>query len=309
MADQQGGAANRIEALVGFASSVLAPLSVVSGLLFYFGYVSSRALYEYFGVDVDTVGLSTQDYVMRSPRPLLVPLLVLAVAGVAFSVLHGGLRRRLDVLLRHAEDDDPVAAGAGRERLVQVRRWARSVVLAGQVLMLTGVGLLFSYPALSEWPPYPLVTALLLAIGSALAAYGLRIEGLLGRHERTRVAESFAIYVVLVASLLWATATVAQWSGRGSARYLAVHLDTLPGVILDTGERLYLTTDRLDETRLPTAEGQTFRYRYRRLRLLIQGKDHLFLVPDRWSASNSTIMVPADDHYRLEFRFQSDPPG
>ena len=37
------------------------------------------AKYEYFGVDVDTVGLDTRDFLMRSPQPLLVPLVLLAV--------------------------------------------------------------------------------------------------------------------------------------------------------------------------------------------------------------------------------------
>jgi hypothetical protein len=37
----------------------------VTALLFYFGYVSTRAKYEYFGVDVDVVGLGTRDFLMR----------------------------------------------------------------------------------------------------------------------------------------------------------------------------------------------------------------------------------------------------
>jgi hypothetical protein len=45
----------------------------VKALPFYFGYVSARAQYAYFGVDVDVLGLGTRDYVMRSPQGLLVP--------------------------------------------------------------------------------------------------------------------------------------------------------------------------------------------------------------------------------------------
>jgi hypothetical protein len=62
------------------------------------------------------------------------------------------------------------------------------------------------------------------------------------------------------------------------------------------------------ETALPASEGQTFRYRYRNLRLLIQGKDRMFLVPDAWSASDSTLVVPLDDSVRVRFQFQNDPP-
>ena len=70
---------------MSFAAGIVAPITVVGALLFYFGYVSARAQYEYFGIDVDTIGLSTQDYVMRSPQPLLVPLLVLTLLAVAGS--------------------------------------------------------------------------------------------------------------------------------------------------------------------------------------------------------------------------------
>ena len=64
-----------------FGSTIIAPATLLSTLLFYFGYVSSRAQFRYFGLDVDTVGLSTQDYVMRSPQALLVPLLALSLGG------------------------------------------------------------------------------------------------------------------------------------------------------------------------------------------------------------------------------------
>jgi hypothetical protein len=75
MADEQ----SRAERWVSLAAGIVAPVTLSTALLFYFGYVSARSQYEYFGIDVDTIGLSTQDYVMRSPQPLLVPLLVLTV--------------------------------------------------------------------------------------------------------------------------------------------------------------------------------------------------------------------------------------
>jgi len=114
--------------------------------------------------------------------------------------------------------------------------------------------------------------------------------------------------VLVAATLFWSTATIAQWSGRGLARQDARHLDDLPRVILDTKERLYITDPFIKETALPASEGQTFHYRYRNLRLLIQGKDRMFLVPAAWSASDSTLVVPLDDSVRVRFQFQNDPP-
>ncbi|MGH3461601.1 MAG: hypothetical protein ACRDP9_09010 [Kribbellaceae bacterium] len=54
--------------------------------------------------------------------------------------------------------------------------------------------------------------------------------------------------------------------------------------------------------------GQTFNYRYRGLRLLVVGDDRLFLVPQRWTASNTTLVVPLDGDVRVQFQFENDPP-
>ena len=42
--------------------------------------------------------------------------------------------------------------------------------------------------------------------------------------------------------------------------------------------------------------------------LLIQGGDRLFLVPPKWTPSNSTLVIPMDGSVRLQFRFQNSPP-
>jgi hypothetical protein len=274
----------RLERLLGSAASVVAPLSVLSALLFYFGYASSRAQYEYFGVDVDTVGLSTQDYVMRSPQPLLTPLLVLVLLGVALGRAHEYLRDRG----RHL---DRVAGGAVR---------------AGAAGLVAGVALLALYTWLRDWPPYPLLVPIVLAAGAGLLLYGRRVRRSLVPAEPARPGVAALCGVVLAASLFWATATLAEWSGRGAARDLALHPERLPSVILDTKERLYVNWPHVAERALPVVQGQTFRYRYRDLRLLIQGRDRLFLVPVPWSASNTTIVVPmSDGSMRLQFQFQN----
>jgi hypothetical protein len=114
--------------------------------------------------------------------------------------------------------------------------------------------------------------------------------------------------LVVAVSAFWMTATVAQWSGRGLAMYEASRLDRLPSVILDTKESLYLRSPGIQETKLPLSEGQTFHYRYRHLRLLIHGKDRMFLVADKWSAGSSTVIVPLDGAVRVQFQFQNQRP-
>jgi hypothetical protein len=292
---------SQFERYLSLGASVVAPITIISALLFYFGYVSSRAQYAYFGIDVDTIGLSTQDYVMRSPQPLLVPLLVLVMIAVALVALHLW-----------------VTAWLGRARPERARIVTHRALYIGLVVLAAGITLIILYPVLADWPYYNLVTPIIVAVGAGVVAYSWRLVSRLppqpdalpsppGSPALRRMG-LVLLCVLVAATLFWSTATIAQWSGRGLARQDARHLDDLPRVILDTKERLYITDPFIKETALPASEGQAFRYRYRNLRLLIQGKDRMFLVPDAWSASDSTLVVALDDSVRVRFQFQNDPP-
>jgi hypothetical protein len=309
---------------ISSTATIIAPASLLSALLFYFGYVSSRAQYEYFGVDVDAIGLSTQDYVMRSPQPLLVPLLVLVLAGAGLLVLHTMIRQRIESAHTTDPPEDGTAPPGPADRIASA---VRIVAVAGSALLGAGVILLVAYGLVGDWPLYDLVTPLLFTFGGGSMVYAARVGTLLRNRrddpsaaarpaapaapDRTHVLRRTAtilVYTVVAASVFWATATVAQWSGRGQARNAARHFDDLPRVILDTRERLFLRSPGVEETSLPASEGQTFRYRYRRLRLLIVGQDRMFLVPETWSASNSTLIVPLDGSVRVQFQFQNQRP-
>ncbi|WP_284741453.1 hypothetical protein [Amycolatopsis sp. RTGN1] len=281
----------RFERFVEAGKSVIPPLTLLSTLLFYFGYVSARSQYEYFGVDVDTVGLGTQDYIMRSPQPLLTPLLVFAAAGAGAVVVHAAVRRRTRA----------------------ATRLGRAGQVTGLAALSAGLLLLAGYPFLRDWRLYGLVTPLLIAAGSTLFRYGSFVRRLTREPPDPdptplrRVSTALG-YVVIAVSAFWLTATVAQWSGRGLAMYEASRLDKLPSVILDTKESLFLRSPGVQETKLPVSDGQTFHYRYRNLRLLIHGKDRMFLVADRWSAGSATVVVPLDGSVRVQFQFQNQRP-
>lgn len=331
------------ERWVTLAGKVIAPATAISALLFYFGYVSSRSQYEYFGLDVDTIGLTTQDFIMRSPQPLLVPLLVLAVLGAATVLARASIRHRLTSAF---VQPDPEPARTAR-------RWIRRGTTGGLLLMAAGFVLLLLYPLLRDWPWFNLLTPLVIGLGGSVAAYALGAAryaaslepaasaeaatassaeapepaGALAGSAETKVATpaiaswpvpgspvllrpavSVFILVAVAAAVFWATATVAQWSGVGLAQSQAERLDLLPSVILDTKERLFLTSPGLSEVSLPPSAGQTFHYRYRHLRVLIQGHDRMFLVPERWSPSDSTMLVRLDSSVRMQFQFTNQPP-
>jgi hypothetical protein len=228
---------------------------------------------------------------MRSPAVLLTPLFVGALVAVAVALGHAAVRRTI-----------ASATAASPWRLPGYRRLAVGCGIVGRVVLGAGALMLVAYAYLSpRLLLYPLVTPAVLAAGAALTSYGATLDALLGR-RRSRVA-AFALYTVLATSLLWGTSTLAQYSGRGAAIALAAHLATeRPAVILDTKERLYLPTTTVVERVLPPGTDQAFHYRYRNLRLLIQGKDRLFLVPSPWSPGDPTLAVPLDGEVRVQFQ-------
>lgn len=299
------GASGRIERWLSIGGSIIAPATAITTLLFYFGYVSSRAQYDYFGVDVDIVGLTTQDYVMRSPQPLLVPLLGITLACALLLGVHTVVRRRV----------------TQRDRLAGL---ARRTVVVGLAVLVAGVLLLFLYPLLEDWAEYPLVTPSVLVAGGSLTGWGLMqlrrldaeaVAGQGGAERPRRAVDALEVAIVLVwvavaAGVFWMTATIAEWSGRGLGKEQARELRELPSVILDTKERLFLPAGMgVAEMRLqPAEEGQTFRYRYWNLRLLVEGDEAMFLVPNDWNAANTTLLVPVDGNVRVRFQFRNDPP-
>ncbi|MGY0536587.1 hypothetical protein ACW14X_03650 [Nocardioides sp. YJ-D4] len=273
-----------IDRWVSLATSFVAPVTLISAVLFYFGYVAARAQYDYFGLDVDVIGLSTRAYVMRSPQPLLTPMLVLVLGGVAVVAFDHWVRRRA------------------------VEDWFRPLVTivlgAGLVLLAVGTVLLAGFALVGGWTYYALVTPVLLGGGAALVAYALRLRD--GRLEPRIVL----LWVGVAACVIWATATTAQWTGRGLAMEQARNLRSLPSVVLDTRERLYVpATAGVEEVVRPDAGEGDYRFRYWRLRLLIQGDDRMFLVPDTWSAGGTTILVRLDDDVRVQFQFRNSPPS
>ena len=179
-----------------------------------------------------------------------------------------------------------------------VATWVSAGVLGLGVLLVVG------YAWIGSWAYYPMVTPLVLAAGLLGLVWCWRRSGV------RRSARLLAMVAVAVC-VFWATATLAQWTGLGAAQRTARNLDELPSVVVDTPERLYLgvTEDAgVTESALPEEKDQTYHYRYRGLRLLIQTGDQMFLVPDRWTPSNSTLLLPIDD-VRVRFRFVNDPPG
>ena len=170
----------RVERWIKVGTEIITPTTLLAVLLFYFGYVSSQAQYSYFGVDVDTIGLSTQDYIMRSPQPLLVPLLVLPLAAAGLLVLDRAIVGRM---FRAPADEDGIARAQTR-----LRSMIRRLVILGLAVATAGVVLIIIYGYVINWPPYGIVTPMALASGAGLTAYAAHLQ----RYVSTAVPDTSA---------------------------------------------------------------------------------------------------------------------
>jgi hypothetical protein len=114
--------------------TIVAPTTLLTSLLFYFGWSHAYRFYDYFGVNSTLLDLTTQDYLMRALDGLFVPMTVVALAGLVALWGHTALRARL-------------AAGS-RPRVLRIL--GPVMAIAGLALAIGGVSSVFTETALHD---------------------------------------------------------------------------------------------------------------------------------------------------------------
>ncbi|MBB1247201.1 hypothetical protein GL263_27175 [Streptomyces durbertensis] len=280
-------------------AAVVAPTTVVTALLFYFGYVALRARFRYYGVDLDLVDLTLQETLLYGVEVLYPPVLVVALIGLLVTGLHAGVR-----WLLAAPERDVVSGWLGV-----------LLVLVGLLALARGlVGFLVAGVSAGEHFP---VTPLALALGSVAVAYGgwvlhtvaARRHDWSGESDLRQAARRSVGWLALVgvASAFWATNEFAAAHGRGKAEEFAEGLPARPHVLLHTREPLRGVPCGV-EYQDGGDEAGAYRHRYQGLRLLVESGGRLFVVPAHWrdgrdgGTPSRTLVVPYGDEVRVELR-------
>jgi hypothetical protein len=268
------------------ASEVLAvvgPTSILTGILYYFGYVSAKAFYSYFGVGLSALDFSTTNYLVRSADTLFRPLATLLILMVVVFVAHHLLSEALNL------------GGP---------RWARgaafSICVASAVL--AGVGLLGLYTE-----PHGLWSPLSLAISALLLEYSVwtasqyadpppRLGALI--HAGVNLRRGLIAALVLTA-VFWAVTGIAQERGIATARVLELSLRLQPQAVVYSEKDLHLPGPEVGVTALDGGNSG-YGFRYNGLRPLLYANDRWFLLPVGWRHDNgSTMIVLQDDPSRI----------
>lgn len=277
------------ERRVKLFTGILAPTTVLTALLFYYGYVTTAAEYGYFSISMGSLELSYQDILLRSIGALFVPM------GALFLLVLGGLWGHIWL------------EGTARKRWrpQSLRTVAALMMLVGALAFARGVlGVLVPSIAREEWIA---LSPICLGLGATAAVYGRYLlrpsyVGARTSHKWPETASVVAACGLVVLSLFWAANSFAAAYGRGRAAAVAGRLGQKPAVVLDTTERLFMGYPGIDETAIPSDPPQTFRYRYRGFRLLVESHGRLFLVPSQWRRSSGAILViSVGKDVRLQF--------
>lgn len=273
--------------------SIVAPTTLLTALLFYFGRLHVTGFFRYFGVNFTVLDLTVQDYLVRSADGLFVPLTFAAALGLSVIWTHRLVSSRLPAMVQH------------RVRAVL----AVACTVAGTALLISAVAALVGRPLVLASQPE--VGGLSLALGVVLLAYAAGLAPQLlsrspGRPARrvpnaVAVAEWGALFVLVSVGLFWSVGSYAIGVGTGRAQQLEAELPSSRDAVLFSSESLRLEGPGIVEVRCADPD-PGYRYRYTGLKLVLQSGDQYLFLPAQWSTERgAAVLIPRTEAIRLEF--------
>lgn len=281
-----------ISARVQKLTEAVGPTTLATALLIWFGYLATRARFDYFGISLDMTGLSNQSLLLYGLEVVYVPAALICLGALLFIGVHAVVSWRLT---RRPGDVTNTFMAAGLA-LVGVILIARALI--GMFLQDPTTSVVFD------------TTQLALAFGPAAAAYGVHVHG--KNRGRPLMSPRLARYGVLcvlglaVAGLFWAATTLAWLYGTGRGEQDARELPKRAEVILDVKEPLRDIPSGITHIPLSTTgKDPSFAHRYRGFRVLLASGGRLFLVGSGWKLGrDQTIVVPYDSSIRIQLLSQ-----
>jgi hypothetical protein len=287
-----GAPTSVVPQLTRILGTIVAPTTLLTSLLFYFGWSHAFWFFDYFGVNSTLLGLTTRDYVQRSLDGLFVPMTVVACGGLLVLWGHAVLHARL-------------ATGS---RVGVLRMLIPAMAGVGLILAIGGLWSVFATTPLRR---HLVAAPLSLAFGVLLLVYAVHLWRLFtasseGAGRATgppwaAVAEWAAVFVLVGLSLFWAANDYSAAVGRSRARQVVAELPTYPSAVVYSERSLSLHAPGVRETRCHDPQA-AYRFRYDGLKLLLQSGDQYLFLPEGWSSGNGVvILLPRNDSLRLEF--------
>ncbi|SFR05218.1 hypothetical protein SAMN04488564_102723 [Lentzea waywayandensis] len=265
--------------------SLLAPTTVLTALLFYFGTRHATYFCRRFGVHYSVLGLSAPDYLIRSSDGMFVPLTVLAAMGLAtlwgYRFLHSAL--------------------APRTWRALTRRAVPVLVSLGGVLLLLGLAGLAVPTLLYAVPGLP---GLCVALGVILFPVAEHLHATRsGKHVAGVVPVIQWTFTFVLASigLFWAVTDYSAAVGDARGYEYETKLGGMPETVVFTTKDIGVRGPGVTMTTC-TAADTAYKFRYDGLVLVLQSGGQSFLLPKGWNSRDGVALVlPRSNDVRLEF--------
>lgn len=264
---------------------VIGNVTVLSALLVYFGWKRSEVQAAALGIDESLLGMSTQEYILRSVGSVLVLLIVMALFGMLWVLLDRWLSLRIN---RHGAADP-------------VYLWASRLLPAAIVLLP-----LAALIGRDWWPEGAYIGfPLLCAAGLLLLIYALSLRAALpdsvplsaGTDSVLRACTAALVAVALfTAATNYATVEAVQLASAFERQ-----VPNLPGVVIHSVDPLNIEAPGV---RLAHSGNETgYEYRYSGLRLLERVGGQYFLISDEWTRQSGVVVVLRDDEPGVRYEF------
>jgi hypothetical protein len=286
--DSGAGALPQLARVLG---GVVAPTTLLTGLLYYFGWLHAYYLFGYFGVNSTTLGFGTVDYLMRSVDALYMPLTVASLAALL-------------ALWGNAALLPALRAGSPALR----SHFLRAVTALGSALALAGGALTLLIGGGSSG--YAALAPVGFATGVVVLGYAVHMRRILRQAgQGTRAAGGWAgaaewmiTFFLVAISLFTAASDYAGGVGVTRARQLMADLPYQPAVVLYSQHNLDLPPTGITETRC-ASDSADYRYRYDGLVLVLESGGKYVLLPRQWTRDgrSAAILLAESDAIRLEF--------
>jgi hypothetical protein len=281
-------------------ASVAAPTTLVTALLYYFGWVRTSRQAYLLGLDDSLFGYSTQDYVLRSISSMYWPLSCGLVACLAGAFIH------LKVVAWAGSDDAPNSSPSSASRRLLNRLTA---VLAVAGIASVAIGIAGSFVSTTSRVLY-VAAPLAVTLGIVLVSYALHLRHrflgpgpavgkLTPELTALRLLISSSVIVLLFLTLFWTVSRYAAVKGVDLAAQVVRQLPSRPFVTIYSAKRLHMQPPVV-ETELGREES-AYRFAYTGLKLLFRSEHRYFLRPSDPSASGVNIVIPESPELRLEF--------
>lgn len=274
--------------------AIIAPTTLLTALLFYFGRLHITGLFRYLGVNFTVLDLTAQDYLIRSADGLFVPLTLVAALALLAIWIH---RLLLEI-------------GSTKIRPIVLRVLTALAAITGVVLV--SVAIVAMVGNVAVFAAHPETGGLSLAIGVLLLAYAARLLRLLMaelRPERVKlrtpeaviVAEWGAIFVLVSVGLFWAVGSYAIGVGTGRAQQIETELSSSPDIVLYSEKSLSLHAAGVQELACQNPDA-AYQFRYEGLKLVLQSGNQYLFLPASWTHANgAALLIPRSEALRLEF--------